>query len=69
MDEPRSSVRFEFSDAFEIHDDAEVMARLGLSTLPDRADLERMFPPRFHPYLPAASGSGGQQAQAEPGRE
>jgi len=51
MDEPRSSVKFEFSDAFEVHDDATVLGRLGLGTVASREDLLRMFPPRFHPYL------------------
>jgi len=33
MDEPRHDVRFEFSDAFELTDDAEVLLGFGCSAL------------------------------------
>jgi hypothetical protein len=54
MSEDQRELFFEFSDAFEIHDDAEVMKRLGLNRVESEAELKSLFAPRFHPFLPSS---------------
>jgi hypothetical protein len=51
MTESRNEVSFQFSDTFEINDDAEVLKRLGLHQATED-ELSKLFGAKFLPYLP-----------------